>query len=156
MFALTFLLGAPVAAAALVNSAPARVIPHTFQDSIGTEDSAPTQKARLIRDGVWGGANVLMEITDAGAAITYECAHGTIDQRLELDGKGHFDVRGTHTRERGGPVRSGETPDRHPARYTGRVDGKIMTLVVTLTDTKEAIGTFSLTFGERPELHRCA
>jgi len=31
-----------------------------------------------------------------------------------------------------------------------------MTLVVTLTDTKETVGTFSLTFGERPELHRCA
>jgi hypothetical protein len=112
--------------------------------------------ARVAREGVWGGANVMMEITDAGAAITYDCAHGTVEQRIELDSQGRFEVQGTHTRERGGPARSGETPDRHPARYTGRVDGKIMTLVVTLTDTKETVGTFSLTFGERPELHRCA
>jgi hypothetical protein len=156
MFAFTFLLGAPVAAAAFLNPVAARVIPQTFQDSIRTADSAPMQEARQVSEGVWGGANVLMEVTDAGAAITYECAHGTIEQRVELDGKGCFDVRGTHTRERGGPVRSDETPDRHPARYAGRVDGKIMTLVVTLTDTKETVGTFSLTFGERPELRRCA
>jgi hypothetical protein len=143
MFAVTFLLGAPIATAAFMNPAPAMA-------------TALTQTAREVPEGVWGGAHVLMEITAAGAALTYECAHGTIDQGLELDGKGHFDVRGTHTRERGGPVRSGETPDRDTARYTGRVDGKIMTLVVTLTDTKETVGTFSLTFGERPELHRCA
>ena len=106
--------------------------------------------------GVWGGANLLMEVIDTGAALTYDCAHGTIDQRIEFDGTGRFEVHGTHTRERGGPVRSDETPDRHPALYAGRVDGKIMTLVVTLADTKETVGTFSLTFGERPELHRCA
>lgn len=107
--------------------------------------------SRMADKGVWGGANLLMEVTDAGAALTYPCAHGTIDQRIELDGQGRFEVLGTHTRERGGPVRSDETPDRHPARYTGRVDGKIMTLVVTLTDTKETLGTFSLAFGERPD-----
>jgi len=98
----------------------------------------------------------MMEITDAGAALTYDCAHGTIDQPIGLDGSGRFEVQGTHTRERGGPARSGDAPDRHPARYTGRVDGKIMTLVVTLTDTKETVGTFSLASGERPEIHRCA
>jgi hypothetical protein len=165
MFALTFLLGALVAVAASANPAPASVVQKTFRDSIGTEDSvrrgsstrgALMQTAKVAREGVWGGASVMMEITDAGAAITYDCAHGTIEQRIELDGEGRFEVRGTHTRERGGPTRSGETPDRHPARYTGRVDGKIMTLVVTLTDAEETIGTFSLTFGERPELHRCA
>jgi len=117
---------------------------------------APMQTARMAHEGVWGGANVMMEITDAGAAMTYDCAYGTIEQRIELDSSGRFEVQGTHTREHSGPARSGETPDRHPARYTGRVDGKIMTLVVTLTDTKEIVGTFSLTFGERAELHRCA
>ncbi len=98
----------------------------------------------------------MMEVTDAGAALTYDCAHGTIDQPIVLDGSGRFDVRGTHTREHGGAAMSNEDPNRHPARYTGRVDGKVMTLVVTLADTKEAIGTFSLTLGERPEIHRCA
>jgi hypothetical protein len=98
----------------------------------------------------------MMEVTDAGADLTYDCAHGTIGQPIALDSNGRFDVQGTHTRERGGAARSDETPDRHPARYTGRVDGKVMTLVVTLADTNETVGTFSLTFGERPEIHRCA
>lgn len=79
-----------------------------------------------------------------------------IEQRIELDSDGRFEVEGVHTRERRGPARSGDTPDRHPARYTGRVNGKTMILVVTLTDTNETVGTFSLTFGEPPELHKCA
>jgi len=158
MFALTLLLGAPVAAARSVNPPLARLIQKTLRGSIveNPSDRTPAPDSQRIRTGTWGGQHVRLEVTEDGARLEFDCAHGTIEQRIELDSNGRFEVQGTHTRERGGPARSGETPDRHPARYTGRVEGKVMTLVVTLTDTKETVGTFSLTFGERPELHRCA
>jgi len=97
-----------------------------------------------------------MLITESGAKITYDCAHGSIDQQITIDSEGRFDVRGIHVREVDGPVRSDQNPDSHPARYTGRVNGKDMTLTVTLTDTRESVGTYSLKQGEKPELARCA
>lgn len=114
-----------------------------------------TEKGDKVQNGVWGGPHIIMEVTESGATITYDCAHGTIDQRIVSGRDGRFELQGTHVRERGGPVRSDHQPDSHPARYEGRVDGKTMTLTVTLTDTKESPGTFSLTYGEQPELTRC-
>lgn len=109
-----------------------------------------------MQDGVWGGPHIFMEVGQGGAKITYDCAHGTIDQTIVLDRDGRFDLEGTHVVEVGGPVRSDHKPNSRAARYTGRADGKTMTLTVTLTDTKEIVGTFSLTYGEQPELTRCA
>lgn len=114
-----------------------------------------TEKGDKVQNGVWGGPHILMNVTESGALITYDCAHGTIDQRIVSDHDGRFELQGTHVREVGGPVRSDHQPDSHPARYAGRVEGKTMTLTVTLTDTKESAGTFSLTYGEQPELTRC-
>jgi hypothetical protein len=114
-----------------------------------------TEKSDKVQNGVWGGPHIIMEVTESGATITYDCAHGTIDQRIVSDRDGRFELQGTHVREAGGPVRSDHQPDSHPARYAGRVEGKTMTLTVMLTDTKESAGTFSLTYGEQPELTRC-
>jgi hypothetical protein len=113
------------------------------------------QMTTEVPQGVWGGPHIIMEVTTTGASITYDCALGAIDQKITLDSKSRFDVRGTHTRLHPGPTRSDETPDRHPARYTGHVGGKNMTLMLELTDTKEKVGTFSLKLGEQPELTRC-
>ena len=113
------------------------------------------ERTDKVKNGVWGGQHILMEITESGAQITYDCALGTVDQPFDVNKDGEFDLKGTHTRQRGGPVRSDESPDRHPARYTGRIEGNTMTLTVTLTDTKEPAGKFLLTYGERSELTRC-
>ena len=41
------------------------------------------------------------------------------------------------------------------ARYTGRVDGKTLTLTVTLADTGRVVGTFTLTRGSSGRLFKC-
>jgi hypothetical protein len=110
---------------------------------------------RKVQTGVWGGDHIIIDVTDTGAKIMYDCADGVIEQPIETDDNGRFEVQGAHIRNHGGPVRSDEKPDRHRARYAGRVNGNTMTLTVTLADTNEPVGTFSLTYGERPELKRC-
>lgn len=117
--------------------------------------SSPKMEITKVREGVWGGPHIIMEVTADGAVITCDCAVGTIDEPIKIDKDGRFAVRGTFTRQRGGSVRSDETPDRSPAHYAGRVAGKSMTLVVTLPNTKETVDTFYLKFGEQPELTRC-
>jgi hypothetical protein len=110
---------------------------------------------RSARAGTWGGEHISLEVTDQGGRVEYDCAHGTVDQRIVPDARGRFEVRGTHVREHGGPVRRGETEDSHPARFAGEIQGDTMTLTVTESDTKEVVGTFTLVFGQRPRVMKC-
>ena len=43
----------------------------------------------------------------------------------------------------------------HPARFTGSIDGRTMTLTVTLTDTAVTLGPVSLTFEKEPNMGPC-
>jgi hypothetical protein len=108
-----------------------------------------------VRPGIWGGDHVGVTVTETGSTLEYDCAAGTIDQPFVLDAAGRFDLVGTHVRGHGGPTRIDEQPDRHPARYTGTVDGGTMTLTVTMTDLNQTVGTFSLTVGASPRIVRC-
>ena len=117
--------------------------------------SMPEEVDRKVKKGVWGGDHIILEVSDAGATVMFECADGTIEEPLVIDRNGRFDVRGVHLRRTGGPARSDQKPERLRARYTGSVNGNSMTLTVTLRDTNETAGPYSLTYNERPELRRC-
>jgi hypothetical protein len=105
--------------------------------------------------GVWGGTSIRIDVTAGGATIEYDCAHGTIDEPLLTDRDGRFTAVGTHVREHGGPIRQDESPDRHPARYGGQLSGDILRLTVTLTDSPQEIGTFTLTRGATGRVFKC-
>jgi hypothetical protein len=105
--------------------------------------------------GSWGGQHVRLEVGPDGAEIEFDCAHGRINARLRPGRDGRFDAAGTFVAERGGPVREGASEKGEPARYTGRVKGKTMTLSVRLTDSNTDVGTFTLTHGREPELVKC-
>ncbi len=96
-----------------------------------------------------------MEVTGSGAAVEYDCAHGTISGPLTLDTEGRFQARGTHVPEHGGPVRDNENSAGRAADYSGSVSGKTMTLTVKLANSSETIGTFTLAFGSEGELVKC-
>ena len=113
------------------------------------------QKTDTVATGIWGGEHIQMQVDENGARLQYDCAHGSVDEPLTLDHEGRLDVKGTHVRERGGPVRRGDKPDNRPARYTGRVEGQTMTLTVMLTDSDESAGTFTLTQGEPGQIRKC-
>jgi hypothetical protein len=115
----------------------------------------PSPAAGALSSGHWGGDHAGLVIGLTGASVEYDCAHGTIDVPFALGASGEFDLRGTHDREHGGPVREDEVPDRHPARYQGTVKGESMTMTVTLTDTGQTIGTFNLRRGSNPNVFKC-
>jgi hypothetical protein len=66
-----------------------------------------------------------------------------------------FDVTGDYVQERGGPIRTDETLERQPARYTGTVSGNTMTLVVRLIATGEDRGTYMLVRGSSGRVFKC-
>lgn len=103
----------------------------------------------------WGGQHVGLTVSATGGTLEYDCASGTIDQRIIAATNGNFIAQGTHTKGHGGPIMVGEIPDRHPARYDGWTDGKTMKLAVTLTDTGDKLGDFTLVWGQSPQVFRC-
>jgi hypothetical protein len=105
--------------------------------------------------GTWGGDHLALTVTGGGAHLEFDCASGDITAPLTLDSTGRLDVDGVFIREHGGPTRADETPEREPARYSGRVEGQTMTLDVTLTSSKESVGTFTLTLGAEPRVRKC-
>jgi hypothetical protein len=105
--------------------------------------------------GPWGGEHVSLLVTETGGSLEYDCAHGRITEPLVADSSGRFDLSGTHTREHGGPIREGEKANSQPARYVGSTDGRTMSLTVTLRDSNQDVGTFTLTRGETGRIVKC-
>jgi hypothetical protein len=103
----------------------------------------------------WGGDHVGLTVSATGGVLEYDCASGTIDQPIVAATNGNFVAQGTHTIGHGGPIMVGEIPDRHPARYEGWTDGEKMTLGVTITDTGQKLGDFTLVRGQSPHVFRC-
>jgi hypothetical protein len=105
--------------------------------------------------GEWGGEHISLSVSLSKSALEYDCAHGTIEESIEPDRNGNFEVTGIHVLEHGGPMREDEVPDEHPASYEGWTNGSRMTLSVILTDTGLEIGTFHLRLAEQARLFKC-
>ncbi|MBA3355902.1 MAG: hypothetical protein H0U18_08180 [Pyrinomonadaceae bacterium] len=127
---------------------------NTKSQSVNIKKVAVQTEARMTK-GTWGGNHISMEVTEEGAQIEYDCAHGTISEPVKIDSHGKFSAKGTHVRERGGPIRVGSEEKGEPVIYSGTTDGKTATLTVTNSATDEVIGTFTLTLGKGSRITKC-
>ena len=118
-------------------------------------DDPQERKDARAPDDTWGGEHIRVVVREGGADVEYDCARGTMDAPLDPDDAGRFDVAGKHVREGPGPIRVGKARPSRPVRYTGKVSGRTMTLTVTLTDTAQEVGTFTLTRGTEGRLRKC-
>jgi hypothetical protein len=98
--------------------------------------------------GTWGG-DAMVTVTANGVHFEFPCASGDISQPLLTDSSGDFRADGTYVRE-GGP---GFTPQ--PARYSGHVDNQTMTVTVTLSQTNQQVGSFTVKFGAPGSFAKC-
>lgn len=111
--------------------------------------------SQVINSGTWGGEHIVMIVTDSTTTLDYDCAHGSIDEFIKTNEEGDFEVTGVYIREKGGPIRIEDVPDKHAAIYSGNINGNNMTLIVRLTDLDAVIDTFFLTFGSDPVIYKC-
>src|SRR2546421_8903777 len=101
--------------------------------------------------GTWGGEGAGLIADDTSAHVHIGCTYGNVHQAIVADSSGHFDLPGeqditAHPVDRG---------ILHPARFSGSVLGRTMTLTVTLTDTAVTLGPVELTLGQTPKLGPC-
>jgi hypothetical protein len=120
----------------------------------GTAGATPGAAAS-VPAGAWGGPRISLIVTAAGANYELDCAHGTIEGPLALDGAGRFSARGMHVPEQGGPVRSDDPPAAQPALYTGALTGQTLTLTIFLPGENRAEGTFTLERDQPVRLVKC-
>jgi hypothetical protein len=113
-----------------------------------------SRKVERIPRGEWGGTHISMNVGERSATIEYDCAHGEIAGPLNTDGEGKFELRGTFTPERGGPIRADETQRAQPAIYSGTIKGNTMSLTLKVTGSDET-ETFTLEKGKAAELVKC-
>jgi hypothetical protein len=115
--------------------------------------AAMGKQTRAIPSGMWGGDHAVLELTDKGGEIEFDCARGHLDEPLRVDADGRFDVKGTFTPEHAGPIRRNENPAQSDTRYTGQIVGTTMTLKIIRGGTD--LGSFTLVRGARPILKKC-
>jgi len=96
-----------------------------------------------------------ISVTDNGANLEFDCAHGQFDTPLRPDARGRFVVPGTYVREHGGPVRKDEVPNPLAVQYTGMIQGIQMTIAVRLLGASRQIGAFVVTQGQPAQLVKC-
>ena len=101
--------------------------------------------------GTFGGDNAGLMADDTSAHVHIGCTYGDIHEPIVLDLSSRFDVSGEQNIN-AYPVSLGIL---HPARFAGSIDGRTMTLTVTLTDTAVTLGPVSMTFEKQPNMGPC-
>ena len=105
--------------------------------------------------GTWGGANAGVIVNDTLAHVHVGCTYGDIPGRVSLSSGGSFTRAGSFLL-RAYPVAIGPTM---PAQFVGRVDGAVLTLTVTVSDTiagkTTVLGPVSVTYNKDPQLGPC-
>ncbi len=119
--------------------------------------SAPAALTKSVPNGVWGGEHIRMEVNDSGADIEFDCARGSISQRLQLDDKGRFNVQGIYIAATPAPaaVDSGVTAPGVKATFTGTLSGSSLRLKVFI-EGHDMPRTFDLVQGDQGHLAKCA
>jgi hypothetical protein len=121
----------------------------------GAINETPVERNDKLATGLWGGEHIRAEVTDKGAEIEFDCAHGAIEEAIVLNSNGGFDVSGKFSPQHGGPVRNDEVSKGISVRYIGRVQDSALTLTIVNAATKETIGDFTLTHGSEGRLKKC-
>jgi hypothetical protein len=98
-----------------------------------------------------GARNAGLMADDTSAHVHIGCTYGDIHEAIVLDMSSRFDVPGEQNIT-AFPVDRGIL---HPARFTGSIDGRTLTLTVTLTDTAVTLGPVVLTFEKEPIMGPC-
>lgn len=104
-----------------------------------------------VPEGTWGGEEAGLLVRADGVHAHVGCTLGDLPGPIPLDREGRFDVAARWNVD-AFPVDRGIF---HPARLSGRTDGRTLTFSVVLTDTGRALGPATVTLGREPRMANC-
>jgi len=123
--------------------------------SIVSVTACTTDFSTLDLRGEWGGEHIALSVAADSAALEYDCATGAMTEPLAPNASGSFTASGYFVPGQGGPAQQEDVGKRLPAQYTGTTDADDMTLTVTLTETGQTVGFYTLFRNEPPTLFKC-
>ncbi|MFN0086538.1 MAG: hypothetical protein ACKVX9_14210 [Blastocatellia bacterium] len=121
-------------------------------------DSPPIPRGQRLKEvppGAWGGNHISLDVTETGARIEFDCAHGEITGKIVLYRPGRFSAAGDYVEEHGGPIREADEGKSVPVIYSGQITGKTMKLTVRRQRDKRLIGAFTLIRGQEAFIVKC-
>jgi hypothetical protein len=131
--------------------------------SISVSVAAQTNNKKMVQTkktkvapGKWGAVGIGLSVEETAVTLEFDCATAEITRNLLVDKTGNFTAEGVYIRRGPGALRVKFPPKRVPARFEGKIFGKTMTLKITLTETGETIGEYTLQRGKTPAIRRCA
>lgn len=117
---------------------------------------AVRDRPRYLAIGIWGvmGANLTVH-TDS-VSIDLSGANANFSPRPKLNARGEFNATGRYNQEGPGalPIDRDVSPTRPKvvdgpnARFHGKVNGKKLELTITLVDSGQKLGPYSLEYGK--------
>jgi hypothetical protein len=122
--------------------------------SCGSAATLPGRATAPVKSGDWGGPHIAMTVAASRTDVEFDCGKATVAGPIDADADGVFTVTGTFQPERPGPT-TPDAPASRPMRASGTVRGDEMQIKIVLTDSNEAVGDFSLTFGTGARLFKC-
>jgi hypothetical protein len=123
--------------------------------TIGGMNMFQTKKNKVAA-GRWGGTGIGLSVGESAVDIELDCAAAEIPRNLMVDKAGNFNTDGIYIRRSPGALRIKFPPKRSAARFEGKISGKTMTLRITLVETNEKVGDFTLQRGKSSTIRKCA
>ena len=108
-----------------------------------------------LKPGKWGGSGIVVTVEKKSTSMIFDCADAEIEGAFKTRKSGSFNLTGNFTQKGHGPIRLDDLPKSQSAKFTGKVTGKKMTLKITLTDTDEVIGEYTLERDKESKMHYC-
>src|SRR5438093_12502937 len=73
---------------------PLKAHPLALIVSLAPSLALPADAPRRVAPGDWGAQHVAFSVSEQGAAVEFDCAHGRIEGPLRLDRRGRFEAEG--------------------------------------------------------------
>jgi len=104
-----------------------------------------------VPEGTWGGEDAGLLVRGGEAHAHIGCTLGDLPAPIPLDREGRFETMGQWN-VNAFPIDLGIL---HPARVSGRTNGRTLTFSVVLTDTGQTLGPAFVSLGREPRMANC-
>lgn len=92
-----------------------------------------------IPSGIWAGDGINFFIEKSTAKIEFDCGEGEISQKMSIDEKSFFSLKGFYSARYPGAIRVNLPPKRQAARYEGKITGTQINLRIIAEESGEII-----------------